>query len=111
MRILSLIFLLLLSTGLPIKAKAQKSFQTQSYRVYPNPTHDGNFEISFSSAQQQEKIMIVVRNLVGKPVYQKSLPWQKAIKQAISIGRLPKGIYLIEIKSGEEKLIRKVSYL
>ena len=111
MKFQCLTFLLLLFVGLPPRAQAQISPKVPAYRVYPNPSHDGNFEISFLSHQQHDKVMIVVRNLVGKPVFHKRIDWRPVITQGISIGRLPKGIYLIEIKAGEEKFIRKVSYL
>lgn len=75
--------------------------------VYPNPT---NGVITFT--YKQDKVFnpsLVIRNIHGQVVY--SLAKQKKIQQInqkIDISKQPKGLYIIELNTGEKRMTQKI---
>ena len=72
--------------------------------VYPNPMQS-NLQIDLPKQMQGKKV-IVITDLSGKVLY-KELHEQNG-KIDISVSKLPKGMYFLEIKNEEYKAIRKL---
>jgi para-nitrobenzyl esterase len=70
------------------------------FSIFPNPAVN-LIEISFSHGINS----LTLYNLVGQPVIQKS-GFQSNFK--LEVAHLPRGIYLIEIQSKKERLVKKV---
>lgn len=80
------------------------------FKVYPNPSIDGQVNIQLPNAIDQESIRLQVTDLLGKTVMQQTIPTDKNV-QALDLGNLHSGVYLIKIStdntSSVEKLIVK----
>lgn len=75
--------------------------------IYPNPT-TGIIYINYKSVKEF-KATITIRNMYGQVVYnsqQKNSAMY--LQERINIGDNPKGIYIVEINTGNAKLISKV---
>lgn len=107
----------LLCLGLTATAQSQrtqleKAEIVKDLRVYPNPSTNGNFSVSFLVPQFQETITIKVYNLIGKEVYQKKLNvFQGQFDGSVDIAGYSKGVYILEISSGENKQIKRLSFI
>ena len=71
--------------------------------VYPNP-NTGNFAVDLGKIYENTKILIT--DLSGKLVYSTTLTQAQTI--TISIEKVPAGVYLVSINSGEKKAIIKL---
>lgn len=93
------------SVGLP-----KENILEQQIRVYPNPTAKHVF-ISYSGSKKLEYRLF---NLVGQATETRQLQSGTSTtlsdhnKIQISVGHLPKGIYLLEIMAGEERITKKI---
>ena len=80
----------------------------QQISVYPNPTK----EQLFIKYDGNERLQIQLYNLVGQSVVTLSgveMRQQQNGKQLqLSVGHLPKGIYLLKIIAGKERISRKI---
>jgi len=72
-------------------------------RIYPNPCKDSKVSIEFVSKQITGVQLI---NIAGKEVLQKSFAYPESKKQ-IELEGIPNGIYLVRIKTGDQKLVTK----
>lgn len=71
--------------------------------VYPNPCKDNKVTIELN---KQELSEIKITNIAGKQMYFKILTIPESKKQ-IQLQNFPDGLYLIQIKTTENKLIAK----
>lgn len=71
--------------------------------IYPNPTQ-GKFTIEFNSPVNN----LSVKNILGQEVFHQNLQSSSNGEYAIDLSNQPKGIYFLEISSGEVKETRKV---
>ncbi|MBD98379.1 MAG: hypothetical protein CMO34_00930 [Verrucomicrobia bacterium] len=71
-------------------------------KVYPNPTK----EQLFISYEGKEKLQIQLYNLVGQTVESRQQQTNNQIQ--LSVGHLPKGIYLLEIIADQKRVSRKI---
>lgn len=72
-------------------------------KVYPNPCKDNKVTIELNNQELSE---IKITNIAGKQMYYKILTIPESKKQ-IQLQNFPNGLYLIQIKTTENKLIAK----
>ena len=90
--------------ALPAQSLAVDDFtkETQA-QVYPNPTQ-GYFKVNF---EINEPVKVVVYNVSGKIVLEKDLETLSPSEE-FNISHFPKGIYLLDIKSQEHTIRKKI---
>lgn len=90
-----------------ILSTSEKPVVLTNLKVYPNPTGSIlTFEYHSSS---REKLHVFIYNSLGKLVYQKEYSaFSDDLKDTIDIGILPKGIYLMELISGNKKETKRI---
>ena len=72
-------------------------------KIYPNPCKDAKVTVEFTSKQITEVQLI---NIAGKEVLQKTFTYPENKKQ-IELDGIPNGIYLVRIKTDDQKLVTK----
>jgi hypothetical protein len=72
-------------------------------KIYPNPCKDAKVTVEFTSKQITEVQLI---NIAGKEVLQKTFTYPENKKQ-IELNGIPNGIYLVRIKTDDQKLVTK----
>lgn len=81
--------------------------QLISVNVFPNPTED-EVNVSMNLSLTQD-VKIHLRDMLGREVLTRELPQQSGeINEKISLGALPKGIYLIEVEGEKSSVTQKV---
>ncbi len=74
--------------------------------IYPNP-NNGNFTVNFTS-QSSNAIEISVHDIRGREVYRKSFNNSSLFNQTIQLANVDTGIYLVTVKDGERKEVKKI---
>lgn len=72
-------------------------------KIYPNPCKDSKVTIELNNQELSE---IKITNIAGKQMYLKKLAVPESKKQ-IQLQNFPDGLYLVQIKTIENKLIAK----
>lgn len=89
------------------KQQAVETFDQTSYKIFPNPT-TGIFTVQYNS-KEKFTASIIVRNAMGQVVYKtSSKEYINSLQERINISGKPKGIYLVEIISGEKRVVTKI---
>ncbi|MGZ8553700.1 MAG: choice-of-anchor tandem repeat GloVer-containing protein [Chitinophagaceae bacterium] len=97
----SLIEIITTVTGI---AEATKEMQ---FMVYPNPSNNV-FTVNYSTPAKG-KISLTVTNLLGAIIYSESKRNVTGeYSGTIDLSKYPKGIYFLELVSGEERLVKKI---
>jgi subtilisin-like proprotein convertase family protein len=81
-------------------------FENVSFVLYPNP-NQGSFTISFES-ESQKGVQIVVHDILGKRVYDKTFESTGTFNQNIQLPNAASGIYLVTVIDGERRTVKKV---
>lgn len=80
-----------------------------AFEIYPNP-NDGKFNIEFQ-AEKGEETEVKVFDASNKLIYQRKYQGNGAlIKEEIDVSQNPKGVYIIQIESGNNMEVRKVIF-
>ena len=78
---------------------------SESINAYPNP-FSNNITINYTLANYSNSIKLIVRDILGKTILEKS---GLAGKGNVQIGaELPSGIYMIELTDGINRMTQKV---
>jgi hypothetical protein len=80
----------------------QGSFSESGVKIYPNPSSDGHFFVTFTSATQLE-----VYNQLGAPVKQESCAGYNG-KMPLDLSSLESGFYFVQLRDGLQNPILKV---
>jgi hypothetical protein len=81
------------------------------FKVYPNPSSNGNFTVEFS-LETSANLNIKVYNLIGKEVFADRIDGDnRAYSNTIRLGNLPKGVYILEVSNGGQKQTKRLSYI
>jgi hypothetical protein len=72
-------------------------------RVYPNPSTDGKVNIELNN---QEITEIRLTNITGKEVFLKKFQFAENKKQ-IQFNDIPNGLYILRIKTSDQKQVMK----
>lgn len=76
--------------------------------VYPNP-NEGKFTVSYGAVKNIAKTTITITNVTGQKI--KSYNYKdtgKEFKKEIDLTGMPRGVYFVELKADNEKLVRKM---
>jgi photosystem II stability/assembly factor-like uncharacterized protein len=78
--------------------------------VYPNPSNNGIFKVAFTRFSNEMEATMQVIGLDGLPLNsQKMIRQNNAFEGEINASNLATGIYLLQIVSGEQKAVVKIS--
>ncbi|MEO5570698.1 MAG: T9SS type A sorting domain-containing protein [Bacteroidia bacterium] len=81
------------------------------FTVYPNPSHNGIFQINFSSFEE-ENVTISIKDALGKSSIEKPLSnFKGKYSEEINLSSFSKGIYTIELKTENGKVNKKMILL
>lgn len=93
--------------GNPINGKELVS----EFKVFPNPSTNGNFNVEFS-LESNSNLNIKVYNLIGKEVFADRVGADsRTYSNVIHLGNLPKGVYILEVSNGNQKQTKRISYI
>ncbi|RMG73560.1 MAG: T9SS C-terminal target domain-containing protein [Bacteroidetes bacterium] len=106
-----LCFVLLATPSLPAHTEGDRAFPV-SVSVYPNPSTTGAFALEMRDAVPGTLVTIKVYNLIGNEVFSRQVVVRTGVhKEVISLQDAPKGVYMLELIQGQEKISRRLSYV
>jgi hypothetical protein len=80
--------------------------QTNELKVFPNPAMNFTFEYRNPTNQN---VRTIIYSSIGKEVFKKDYPaFSGELKDVIDLSKMPKGIYLLELSSGEKKQTKRL---
>jgi len=81
----------------------------EDFNIFPNPS-DGEFQIELNGLKPNEFIKIEIINTLGKYVYQQSFDHliNQSLNHTADLSHLKKGLYLVNIITGDRQLSRKI---
>ncbi|MDW3645765.1 MAG: T9SS type A sorting domain-containing protein [Bacteroidia bacterium] len=81
-------------------------------KVFPNPSTSGTFTLQLDKLQADESLEIVVYNLIGKKIQSFRIQTQQGyFQQEVKLGNMAKGIYMLQIVKGDQKITKRLSYI
>ena len=81
-------------------------FGFTNFSIYPNPNR-GNFNVKFDSTSNNE-ISIVVNDIRGRNIFEKQFSNTGLIDQNIQLSNVEAGIYLVTVKDGDQKIVKRI---
>ncbi|MBG9376758.1 peptidoglycan DD-metalloendopeptidase family protein [Panacibacter sp. DH6] len=76
-------------------------------KIYPNPS-DGLFNVQYSK-KGKFSAGIVIRNATGQVVYKNALKqYDNTLQEQVNLAGKPKGVYLVEVLTNNERIVSKV---
>ncbi|MEL6253078.1 MAG: T9SS type A sorting domain-containing protein [Bacteroidota bacterium] len=113
---LLLSLLLLFSVQLWAGGKYERELLTDKWelevKVFPNPSTNGNFTLQLDKLHADESLEIVVYNLIGKKIQSYRIQQQHGyFQQEINLGHMAKGIYMLQIIKGDQKITKRLSFI
>lgn len=113
--LVTLIFIIALALGSTFAQNGFHRFNApaivSNLSVYPNPSTTGDFSVKFD-VEAQKVIQIKVYNLIGREVYRKQISAPAGeYKATFDIHNFPKGVYMLEISNGNQRLTRRLSFI
>lgn len=94
------------SRGFAIAGLSNEDFVLNNFSLYPNP-NKGSFTVQFDSLTTNE-IAISVFDLRGRNIFEKTYSNTGLFSQNIALDAVQKGIYLVTIKDGDKKMVKKI---
>lgn len=85
---------------------ANDNFSLTDFSIYPNP-NKGNFNIQFNSATENN-IVISVHDIRGRSVYERQFINTGLFSQNIQLDGVQSGIYMVTVKDGNQKVVKKI---
>ena len=85
---------------------ATDSFELDNFALFPNP-NSGNFTIQFNSTSSND-INVSVYDLRGRSIFEKQYANTGLFNQNIQLNNLQAGIYLVTVKDGDKKVVKKI---
>ncbi|WP_309608251.1 zinc-dependent metalloprotease [Flavobacterium sp.] len=95
-----------ISSQLFTNVLSNDSFQFKDFALFPNP-NNGSFKISFKPETIGE-IEIIVYDMSGRNVYNKSFQYSEMFDQELQINTLSSGVYFVNIQNGAKKIIKRI---
>jgi hypothetical protein len=94
------------SRGFSIAGLGNQDFAFTNFRLFPNP-NNGSFTIQFES-QTTNEIAVAIHDVRGRSILEKRFNNSGLFSQNISLSPIQKGIYLVTIKDGDRKMVKKI---
>lgn len=85
---------------------ANDEFALNDFSIYPNP-NKGNFSIQFYSGSTNA-IDIAVHDIRGRAIFERSFSNTGMFSQNLQLDHLQTGVYLVTVKDGEKKRVKKI---
>lgn len=85
---------------------ANEEFGFTNFSIYPNP-NKGNFNVKFDSSTNND-IIIMVHDIRGRSIYEKQFPNTGLFSQNLQLDNVQSGVYLVSIKDGDQKIVKKI---
>jgi hypothetical protein len=84
----------------------------KEFAVYPNPT-SGALTVTLETLNgDAPEMKIKVFSLIGQEMLSETIsPFSGVKRMTLDLGKLPKGIYMIEVSDGEKSRIKRVSVI
>ena len=89
-----------------ISTLASQDFGLTNFSLYPNP-NKGSFTVQFESLTTNE-IGVSVHDLRGRTVFEKTYNNSGLFSQNIQLQAIQTGVYLVTIKDGDKKVVKKI---
>jgi hypothetical protein len=74
--------------------------------LYPNP-NKGSFTVQFDSLST-DAIAIAVHDLRGRSIFERKYSNTGLFSQNIELNGMQSGVYLVTIKDGDKKVVKKI---
>ena len=87
-------------------ALANETFGLNNFELFPNP-NKGSFSIQFESISTNE-INITVHDLRGRNIFERNYSNTGMIAQNLQLDNVQSGIYLVTVKDGDKKVVKKI---
>ncbi len=81
-------------------------FGLNNFNLYPNP-NNGTFKISFD-ADADNDIQITINDIRGRKIYTKNYTKTSTFEQHVGMDNLEAGVYLVNIRNGANKVVKKI---
>lgn len=94
------------SKAFAIAGLSTEDFVLDNFSLYPNP-NKGNFMVQFDSLTTSKKA-ISIYDLRGRNIFEKTYNTTGLFSQNIAVDAIQKGIYLVTIKDGNKKVVKKI---
>ena len=85
---------------------ANEEFSLANFSLYPNP-NKGSFTVQFDSSSTNA-IDIAVHDLRGRSIFERKYSNTGLFSQNIELNGMQTGVYLVTIKDGDKKVVKKV---
>lgn len=85
---------------------SQQFGNLDNFVLYPNP-NKGNFTVKFDSSSTNE-INITVNDIRGREVFTKNYQNNGVFDENIQLSGLQSGVYLVNVKDGSKKVVKKI---
>ena len=85
---------------------ANDQFGLDNFSIFPNP-NNGNFTIKFDSISSNE-IVVGVYDMRGRDVFTKSYQNNGFFSETLNLKGLQAGVYLVSVKDGNKKEVKKI---
>jgi hypothetical protein len=83
----------------------------KEFSVYPNPT-SGSLTLTMETFGETQALQLKVYSLIGQEMYSEALSPFNGVKQvSLDLSKFPKGIYMVEVSSGDKSRIKRVSVI
>jgi PKD repeat protein len=87
---------------------AERTNLIQSMNVFPNPSSNGKFQLSFEGAESADYFLELI-NVLGEKVYAEHLGhFSGKYTKQLDLSELSNGIYLLSVKSGNSHAVKRV---
>jgi hypothetical protein len=85
---------------------ANEAFGLNNFSLYPNP-NKGNFSVQFDSTSTND-IEITVNDIRGRNIFEKKYSNTGMFLQNLQLDNVQSGVYLVTIKDGDKKVVKKI---
>jgi hypothetical protein len=75
--------------------------------LYPNPTNGDELNITLSGVSGDDQALVRIMNTFGQIVYEGKWNSEGVIQKQINVSRWSNGMYLFEVRSGEQTLTKR----
>lgn len=80
--------------------------ETRDFSVYPNP-NSGSFTVSYTAATGGD-VDILVHDMRGRQIFEKTYQGEGMFMQNINLDRVQAGIYLVTVKQGDARMVKRI---
>jgi hypothetical protein len=85
---------------------SNEAFGLFNFALYPNPSK-GNFSIQFDSTSTND-IAISVHDIRGRSVFERTYLNTGMFFQNLQLDAVQSGVYLVTVKDGDKKVVKKI---